>query len=137
METDPTYTTDEARRLLPQVRGTLLQLAIERRRADDAHAALHRHLRTADDGDAPNRAPNQTPNTNELEATTSELRARVRDLLDHLESLGVVVRDLDAGLVDIPTIRDGELAWLCWRLSDPELAWWHTTSEGFSSRRPL
>jgi len=133
METDPTYTTNEARRLLPQVRGTLLQLAIERRRADDAHAALHRRLRTADDG----AAPNQAPDTDELEATTSELRARVRDLLDHLESLGVVVRDLDAGLVDIPTIRDGELAWLCWRLSDPELAWWHTTSEGFSSRRPL
>ncbi len=133
METDPTYTTDEARRLLPQVRGTLLQLAIERRRADDAHAALHRRLRTADDG----AAPNQAPDTDELEATTSELRARVRELLDHLESLGVVVRDLDAGLVDIPTIRDGELAWLCWRLSDPELAWWHTTSEGFSSRRPL
>lgn len=133
MEIDPTYTTDEARTLLPQVRGTLLQLAIERRRADDAHAALHRRLRMADDGDA----PSQAPNTSELEATTSELRAGVRDLLDHLESLGVVVRDLDAGLVDIPTIRDGELAWLCWRLSDPELAWWHTTSEGFSSRRPL
>lgn len=129
METDPTYTVDEARTLLPQVRGTLLQLAIERRRADTAHAELHRRLRAAGDGEA--------PGSDELEATTSELRARVRDLLDHLESLGVVVRDLDAGLVDIPTVRDGELAWLCWRLSDPELAWWHTTSEGFSSRRPL
>lgn len=129
METDPTYTVDEARTLLPQVRGTLLQLAIERRRADTAHAELHRRLRAAGDGGA--------PGSEELEATTSELRARVRDLLDHLESLGVVVRDLDAGLVDIPTVRDGELAWLCWRLSDPELAWWHTTSEGFSSRRPL
>ncbi|MEO6294808.1 MAG: DUF2203 domain-containing protein [Candidatus Limnocylindria bacterium] len=129
METDPTYTVDEARTLLPQVRGTLLQVAIERRRADTAHAELHRRLRAAGDGVA--------PGSEELEATTSELRARVRDLLDHLESLGVVVRDLDAGLVDIPTVRDGELAWLCWRLSDPELAWWHTTSEGFSSRRPL
>jgi len=133
METDPTYTVDEARTLLPQVRGTLLQVAIERRRADTAHAELHRRLRAAGDGEAPGHAPG----SEELEATTSELRARVRDLLDHLESLGVVVRDLDAGLVDIPTVRDGELAWLCWRLSDPELAWWHTTSEGFSSRRPL
>ena len=61
----------------------------------------------------------------------------VMALLDHLRSLGVMVRDLDAGLVDIPTVRDGEPAWLCWRLSDPELAWWHTTSEGFASRRPL
>lgn len=58
-------------------------------------------------------------------------------LLEHLTSLGIVLRDLDHGLVDFPTVRDGEPAWLCWRLADPELAWWHTTREGFSSRRPL
>ena len=129
MDDDPTYTVDEARTLLPLIRGTLLQLAIERRRADDAHAELHRSLRNAGNGCAPDRS--------RLEATTAELRTRVRDLLDHLESLGVVVRDLDAGLVDIPTLRDGEHAWLCWRLADPELGFWHTTREGFSTRRPL
>lgn len=58
-------------------------------------------------------------------------------LIDHLDSLGVVLRDLDAGLVDIPTTRGGEHAWLCWRLEDPDVDWWHTTREGFSSRRPL
>ena len=95
-----TYTIDEARALLPEIRGTLLALAVERRRA-------------------------------------AEGRADVMALLAHLESLGVMVRDLDGGLVDIPTIRDDEPAWLCWRLSDPELAWWYSTSEGFTSRRPL
>jgi len=129
MDDDPTYTVDEARALLPQVRATLLQLAIERRRADASHDELHRRLRHDGDGDAQGQA--------RLEATTEELRARVRDLLDHLESLGVVVRDLDAGLVDIPTLRDGEPAWLCWRFADPELGYWHTTREGFSTRRPL
>jgi hypothetical protein len=129
MDDDPTYTLDEARVLLPQIRGTLLQLAIERRRADASHDELHRRLRHETNGDPADQA--------RLEATTEELRARVRDLLDHLESLGVVLRDLDAGLVDIPTVRDGEPAWLCWRLADPELGYWHTTREGFSTRRPL
>ena len=129
MDDDPTYTVEEARALLPLIRGSLLQLAIERRRADEAHDQLHHRLRH--DG---NRAPAEEVR---LEATTAELQARVRDLLDHLESLGVVVRDLDAGLVDIPTLRDGELAWLCWRLSDPDLGYWHTTREGFSTRQPL
>jgi hypothetical protein len=129
MDDDPTYTLDEARLLLPQIRGTLLQLAIERRRADASHDELHRRLRHETNGDPADQA--------RLEATTEELRARVRDLLDHLESLGVVIRDLDAGLVDIPTVRDGEPAWLCWRLADPELGYWHTTREGFSTRRPL
>lgn len=63
--------------------------------------------------------------------------AALQALVDHLGSLGVVVRDLEAGLVDIPSIREGERAWLCWRLDDPDLGWWHTTREGFSSRRPL
>ena len=129
MDDDPTYTLDEARLLLPQIRGTLLQLAIERRRADASHDELHRRLRHETNGDPADQA--------RLEATTEELRARVRDLLDHLESLGVVIRDLDAGLVDIPTVRDGEPAWLCWRLADPELGYWHTTREGYSTRRPL
>ncbi|MGH2445226.1 MAG: DUF2203 domain-containing protein [Candidatus Limnocylindria bacterium] len=104
MKREPTYSVAEGRALLPQIRATLLQLAVERHRADEAHAAMH---------------------------------ARMQALLEHLESLGVVVRDLDEGLVDIPTIRDGERAWLCWRLSDPDLAHWHTTREGYASRRPL
>jgi hypothetical protein len=99
MATDVTYTVDEARGLLPVIRATLLQVALERRTRGDAGT---------------------------LEA-----------LLGHLGSLGVVVRDLEAGLIDIPTLRDGQRAWLCWRLDDPGLDWWHTTREGFASRRPL
>ena len=124
---DPTYTVEQARALVPQIRATLLQLAIERRRADAAHDELHRGLRKGTGGAEQAR----------LEASTEELNVRVRDLIDHLESLGVVVRDLDAGLVDIPTVREGEPAWLCWRLADPELGFWHTTREGFATRRPL
>jgi hypothetical protein len=124
-----TYSVEEARALLPEIRGTLLALAVERRRAGEAHAGLHRELRAAGDRSADAQEA--------LEQRTADLRAGVKALLEHLESLGVMVRDLDAGLVDIPTMRDGEPAWLCWRLSDPELAWWHTTREGFTSRRPL
>jgi hypothetical protein len=129
MDDDPTYTLEEARSLLPLIRGTILQLAIERRRADAAHDQLHHRLR--------HEAAGRPEESARLEATTTELRTRVRDLLDHLESLGIVVRDIDEGLVDIPTLRDGERAWLCWRLSDPELGFWHSTREGFSSRQPL
>lgn len=129
MEKHPTYTVEDARALLPQVRAILLQIALERRRAEDSHAAAHRRASAAVGREMGPRA--------ELDTATAELRAGVGALLDHLTSLGVVVRDLQSGLVDIPTLRDGEPAWLCWRLDDPELAWWHTTTEGFGSRRPL
>ena len=129
MSTDPVYTVPEARALIPQVRAVLLQLAFERRQADASHEALHRRL--------PSEASSDDAQRDRLEADTAEFRARVRALLEHLESLGVVVRDLETGLVDLPTIREGEPAWLCWRLDDPDLGWWHSTREGYSSRRPL
>lgn len=129
MSTDPVYTVTEARALIPQVRAVLLQLALERRQADASHGALHRRLGAGADPDDAQRG--------RLEAHTTEFRARVQALLEHLASLGVVVRDLDTGLVDLPTIRDGEPAWLCWRLDDADLGWWHTTREGYASRRPL
>jgi hypothetical protein len=61
----------------------------------------------------------------------------VQALLEHLDSLGIVVRDLDEGLIDFPTLRDGERAWLCWKLSDGDLGYWHSTREGYASRQPL
>ena len=127
MPSDPVYSVAEARSLVPQVRAVLLQLAVERHRAETSHEALHQHLGAAGSDDHRHR----------FEAQTAEHRLRMRALLEHLEALGIVVRDLETGLVDFPTIRDGEPAWLCWRLDDPELGWWHTTREGYASRRPL
>ena len=129
MDDDPTYSVEQARALIPMIRGTLLQLAVERQRTDDAHDALYHRLA----GDPPSGGAEKA----QLESAMGAMRAGIRDLLDHLEALGIIVRDLDEGLVDIPTLRGGERAWLCWRLSDPELEYWHTTSEGFSARQPL
>jgi hypothetical protein len=127
MPSDPVYSVAEARALVPQVRAVLLQLAVERQHAEASHEALHQHLG----------AGTPEEHRERFEAQTGEHRLRMRALLEHLDSLGIIVRDLEAGLVDIPTVRDGEPAWLCWRLDDPDLAWWHTTREGYASRRPL
>jgi hypothetical protein len=128
MPKHPVYSVDEARALVPAVRAILLQLAVERQAADAAHAAFHGH---------PESEAGSRPSPRRLEAETAERRERMQVLLEHLDHLGIVVRDLSIGLVDFPTERDGEPAWLCWRLEDAELDWWHTTREGFASRRRL
>lgn len=123
------YTLDEARALLPIIRGVLLQVAIERHGYAAAHLELHRQL--AGTGESTD------PASTAQEERTAGYRERIASLVAHLEELGIEVRDLEAGLVDIPTVRDDAPAWFCWRLEDPELAFWHTTREGFASRRPL
>jgi hypothetical protein len=55
----------------------------------------------------------------------------------HIHEVGALVKDLDAGLVDFPALRDGEEILLCWRLGEAEVGFWHGLDEGFSGRKPL
>ncbi|HET7520317.1 MAG TPA: DUF2203 domain-containing protein [Candidatus Limnocylindria bacterium] len=123
------YTIEEANALIPQVRAVILQLAVEGRRLEETHAALHRRL--AGNGD-----PASAEDANRMERESDEIADGMRSLASVLEDLGVRLRDLDTGLVDFPGERDGQAVWLCWRLADPEVAWWHGTDEGFASRKP-
>jgi hypothetical protein len=124
-----TYTIDEANALVPQVRAVLLQLAVQQRRLDASHAEMHRQL-DADGG------PEGAVAAGRQEAETADIREGMRTLLVHLSELGVELRDLEMGLVDFPGDRDGEPVWLCWRLSDPRVEFWHPTDEGYATRRP-
>ena len=68
-----------------------------------------------------------------IDAATRDLAAAVDDIV----ALGVQVKDLDTGLLDFPSLRDGEEVLLCWRLGEDEVAWWHRPEDGFAGRRPL
>lgn len=65
-----------------------------------------------------------------------EARALAK-VVDEIASRGVEVKDPDEGLVDFPALRRGETVLLCWRLGEEEIAYWHTTEDGFGGRRPL
>lgn len=54
-----------------------------------------------------------------------------------INSWGVVLRDIPTGLVDFPALVSGRQVWLCWRLGEDEVGWWHELSEGFGGRRML
>jgi hypothetical protein len=132
MTDQPRYTLEEARALIPQVRAVLLQLAVEKQRFDQALASLHeQHAAHAAAGSQGSHA-----GVEDREAALAQVGEGIKGLLAMLESMGVQVRDLERGLVDIPTERDGAPAWLCWQLADAELAYWHSTTEGFASRKP-
>jgi hypothetical protein len=51
--------------------------------------------------------------------------------------MGVLVKDLEMGLIDFPAQREGQEILLCWRLDEPRIAWWHTLEGGFGARQPL
>ena len=54
---------------------------------------------------------------------------------ERIQSAGAQVKDLDAGLLDFPSLRDGEEILLCWRLGEDEIEFWHGPEEGFAGRK--
>jgi hypothetical protein len=67
----------------------------------------------------------------------TELKAEIVRLINRIEAHGCVVKDLDLGLVDFPSMRDGRPVNLCWKAGEGELAHWHGTDESFADRKPL
>ena len=61
----------------------------------------------------------------------------VRELLARSRQLGIVVRDIDRGLIDFPAIRDGREVYLCWELDEERIGFWHDLESGYGGRQPL
>lgn len=57
--------------------------------------------------------------------------------LQEIHELGVHLKDLEMGLCDFPYMMDGRIVYLCWKLGEQEVRWWHETSTGFRDRQPL
>jgi hypothetical protein len=71
-------------------------------------------------------------------AEATQIAKQIEARLERITERGVLVKDLDSGLIDFPTMRDGREVYLCWRLEEGErIAWWHEIEAGFAGRQPL
>lgn len=61
----------------------------------------------------------------------------VRRLLAALQEAGIVIRDLDRGLIDFPALIEGREVYLCWELGEDSVDHWHEIEDGFPGRQPL
>ena len=57
--------------------------------------------------------------------------------IEDLENAGVVIKSVDEGLLDFPSLRFNEEIWLCWKEGETEIKFWHGKDEGFNGRKPV
>ena len=72
-----------------------------------------------------------------LRAEHERLTEVIRAALERIESTGCVVKDLAVGLLDFPAVINDEDVYLCWRLGEDRIRFYHRQDEGFAGRRPL
>lgn len=82
----------------------------------------------------------QSEYRDEVEAMETELETDIETLdtfVAELHDLGVELKDPVTGLVDFRTLVDGREAYLCWKLEEDEIGWWHELDAGVAGRRPV
>lgn len=127
------FTRAEAEALLPRVEPLLVELralAGELGTALEAYATLQGKMR--------GNGQSHIQEYQALRERIGELRGALETRLQELSELGILVKDIESGLIDFPTLRDGREVYLCWRLGEGErIGWWHEIEAGFAGRQPL
>jgi hypothetical protein len=117
------FTVEEADAELEELRERLPRL----REARDALIASSRRISDAVASDGGGIAGSEWFSYQEA------LKTEVLFLADH----GILLRDPDIGLVDFPAEREGRRVYLCWKLGEDRVGWYHEATGGFGGRRPL
>jgi hypothetical protein len=84
--------------------------------------------------------PASTPPDERVAAIERDAMAIARDIDTferELEELGILLKDRRLGLIDFPSESDGRRIWLCWRLGEPAVQYWHDLEAGYAGRQPL
>ncbi len=124
------YDLAEANERVARLRPILSSLRDDR----DAIASAQRHLeelREADD--LKSRRAELLEEQGRMTATVRRMEAAVRQI----DAWGISLRDIGSGLVDFPALVNGRPIWLCWRLGEDDIAFWHELEAGVAGRRPL
>lgn len=121
--TGPRYTKLKANRILPEVRSHLEALRL-------AYGAIARHAVQMSQS-SPNNGGDCRP------AGWQEASEELARNLQWFSSAGIIVKNVERGLIDFPAIIDGREVLLCWEDGEDEVAFWHLPDAGFPGRRPL
>jgi hypothetical protein len=72
------------------------------------------------------------------------IRLRMQGVIDQMQAgvmrideLGATLREIETGLIDFPALVNGRQVWLCWRLGEGDVEWWHELGDGFGGRQAL
>jgi hypothetical protein len=124
------FTVDDANKTLPLVRRIVEDVVRQ-------HRVWREKILELDLVASSARADEPRERAAVLEKEAQELAREIEGYQRELDDLGIQLRDRRMGLVDFPSEIGGKRVFLCWRLGEPEVQFWHEEDAGFNDRQPL
>jgi hypothetical protein len=128
------FSLDQALRTLPRVQQAVrdaIEVKAQYQHADEELKDVSRRV-MASGGMQLDRA-----RVGQLRQEREASAQRLQSALDSIHEYGCLVKDLDIGLLDFPTLYRGREVYLCWRLGEEKIEFWHDVEEGFRGRKPI
>jgi hypothetical protein len=120
------FTVEEANALLPTLRPIVREMLEARQRIVDAQPDLWPMLEKAVGNGGSQKAGSVLADFE-----------KVQRAVKAVEALGLHLKDLNTGLLDFLSEREGRVVYLCWRYDEPRVAYWHDLEAGFAGRKPI
>ncbi len=127
------FSLSQATSMLPLLRLIVADIQLAHRELSERRLELHRLMRRRD-------GKSSRFHDDELEETRSDIATEARQLdafIDELEKLGVKLRSAEEGIVDFPTMINGQSLVYSWKLGELAIEHWHQTDETYSDRKHL
>ena len=121
------FTPQDANRILPEVKKLFSTITTQKNKVIKLQEELQR---MANDG------TKFTPFINKKQELNNAV-FKLYQIIAELENKGVMIKSVDEGLLDFPSLRFDEEVWLCWKEGENEIKFWHRKDEGFMGRKPL
>ena len=119
------FTLDQARRMLMGISPQVVELVSLKKKLDERGYDIYRHEYFG--GTGPNGEGYFPPELKQLVTIAKSL-----------DKKGIIIKGIDAGLIDFPHVRsNGEEVYLCWKVGENDILFWHRIADGFKGRRPL
>ncbi|HEY4189145.1 MAG TPA: DUF2203 domain-containing protein [Candidatus Limnocylindrales bacterium] len=146
------YSIDDANALVPDLVVVIGRLQAQRDELIEIRDAYRRHEGAVMEsvggssagGPSVHRVDDDPDDGDADDPELRRLRLRMRGIVDQmqadvawLDGRSITLRDIPTGLLDFPALVSGRQVWLCWRMGEDDVAFWHGQDEGFAGRRPL
>jgi len=128
------FTLREAEQLLPQIRDWMREAVSLKTRYDEAERAVRA---LAERIMVMGGIIVDSKRAVEDKARRENAGQHLKSVLENIQESGCVVKDLEKGLVDFPTLFRGQEVYLCWLLGEPSIQFWHGVDEGFAGRKAI
>ena len=123
------FTLEEAESLLPSLSALIIEARVSREQIQKMEVEIDLEEIVQEAG-ASDRLDVR------MEAYNNQV-AEFYDLIDKIHEPGCFLKDVEMGLIDFYSMREGKVVYLCWKFGEPNITFWHEVTQGFGSRKVL